>query len=254
MENENWLAGVLSDAKEKRWCRRINCTTCGCLKFRGTVFGAAMERIGVNHGSGGQSHRDFRRRLAALSPEEDSAVCAEVVRALRALGEADSLDTAALEVIVVDISRGLVGPVLAELDGTPAGEVLRRRETEHEAWVDHKRKVARQHEARTLREQEASEIRRAARAREVEGHAQRKVANDKRMRELLETLRAMDQQQRLELLCAVDIDVPLGIVPDDLVPVTAEAKALTGPQKSRLVLRIGKRKGAWAELQRQLQG
>jgi hypothetical protein len=120
--------------------------------------------------------------------------------------------------------------------------------------MEHKREVGRRHEERMLREQEASESRRAARAQSVEEHAQRKVANDVRVRALLESLRTVHPQQCLELLSAEELDLPLGIVPDDLVPVGAEARGLTSTQKARLVLRIGKRKGAWAELLMLLQG
>lgn len=254
MTEANWLAELLRLAEHENWCRRVVCTTCGALKFRGAVYGAALDRAGCWDGRRGDCSPEGWVGWARLSPAQETAVVDEVVLGLAALEEADCRDRCGLELLFRDVTGGFPGLFFpTQLEGTAAGEFLAGQVRARADDFDRKQETARRHEERARQEQEAARLRREAHAREVVAHAERKVVNDTLAMEWLAAMRSLTPQGRLERLCAEQLDASIDILPREMVPVDADVTLTTSAEQARLLQRIGARRGAWADLRHRVE-
>ncbi len=249
----NWLEAVLVGARDAGWCMQPYCTTCGCLEFRRAYWTAATHQagIGTTQLASARRPRDF---LEGFSGAEREAIVRSLVAGLRQLTPQWS-DSEAFRTIIIDldppfIKHGVPMDLGTELSATPAGEGLARMRTQAERIrVERKRREAYESP------QAVKGRKRVTREEKARAHALRQSQTQKRNAERLELLAALARLPVTERLSrfAMDPALKLDWVSAELIP--TQESDLVGLEKEEavaLVVRIGRRKGAWGRLRRMI--
>jgi hypothetical protein len=246
-KNQQWLEDTLQEARDRNWCTKCACTTCGAWEFRTAYLCRAAEHAGVVV-PGSRHLSTFKSSFQSLSREESEKIFSALTAALREVGP-QWRHTEALRLILLELPPPLikwgVGVTLDDLlAGTPAGD-------EYLAMQAHDTQRATARSKLAAYEAAAPE-RRTAKKREAQiEHSVRlkESAERKRSREsLLDRFAALTGVKRLVLLAEQPDDFPLGMIPTELIPTAEYASELSQEQRSRLMEIIGRRKGRWDKL------
>jgi hypothetical protein len=245
-KNQQWLEETLQEARDRKWCTKCACTTCGSWEFRAALICRAAEHAGVVI-PGSQHHSTFKSSFQRLSPKECEKIFYALTAALREVGP-QWRHTDALRLILFELYPPLinwgVGVTLDDLlAGTPAGD-------EYLAMWAHHTHLATARSERAAYEAAAPE-RRAAKKREAQiKHSARRSKNLGSLNAFL----ALSGVKRLVFLAEQPGSFPLEMIPTELIPTGEYASELSQEQRSRLVELIDRRKGQWGKLRTSLEG
>ncbi len=125
---ENWLNDYLAESVRRKLCTKIHCTTCGAREFRLGVLRTMSENQGIPPQTeyDGKNVVEIAKALAGIRPGESRSVLLE----------------GAVRCLLVDLSSPI--PILnaelySVLDGTWAGELLRKMEDHENARTKERR-------------------------------------------------------------------------------------------------------------------
>ncbi len=248
-----WLNSLIVEAGDNRWCTRIGCTTCGASEFRNRVFTDAIELAGIDVPD--FARMTSRRLLDTLSPTQRAPVFEEIVKGLRGVRSAGAPGLSALRLVIHDLEPpfmkwGVAASLSERLEGTVAGEVLASMKS-HSAELSEMRARQTEYESPQAVERRREEWRAKGEVQRRQ-HLERKAARDLVRDRVLNELAALSPTKRLLAIATHDQRTPLDAVPDDLVPLDADLQSLSEETRTQLVAQIGKRRGAWGQLRRQL--
>lgn len=242
-----WLSRIFVEAKENKWCTKPYCTTCGSREFWIAVYDSALASANLEapvH-EGLKTLRAFSALAEALRyiTLEEMSANIDAVRTI--LIHANALGTMKLvcEFPVHAISDVTGAEMLCEsLYGCPVGDELKR-------MCDHTQSLAERGFMRAKFEREAplrEEAARAAAIQKIQERKGRKSKRDARRMEILQLLAQLTDIERLRLLAGGKAGVPLGAIPQSLVPSDGFA-SLSTTQQEYLRLKTARLK-AWRPL------
>jgi hypothetical protein len=255
IDQKPWLEQLLQKRRELNWCVKPGCTTCGCQYFRGHFLELLSRTIGFQL----SEQKGLRERLNAIS-SDDLALCfKEIVKALEELPKSnlDNHDNQALEVILIDLYAMKLAPLISL--SQPYGDIIK------DTWVEGKfsaiedvamrdREIQKERaeynspERVKEREEKKEEIRIATQEK-VKDRLEKSSQRKSEINDFLDSFSQRDEKSRLSTLASEELNMPLDVIPPDLVPVNPEiVSTLSEEDKDRLVARIDRRRGVWGEL------
>ena len=248
-KNQQWLEETLQEARDRKWCTKCACTTCGSWEFRAALICRAAEHAGVVI-PGSQHHSTFKSSFQRLSPKECEKIFYALTTALREVGP-QWRHTGALRLILFELFPPLikwgVGVTLDDLlAGTPAGD-------EYLSMRAHDTHLATARSERAAYEAAAPE-RRAAKKREAQIKNSARLKESADRKRSLKAFLALSGVKRLVFLAEQPDSFPLEMIPTELIPTGEYASELSQEQRSRLVELIDRRKGQWGKLRTSLEG
>ena len=258
MEEDNqepWLEKLLDKSRSLKWCVKSYCTTCGCEKFRGHFLVLLSKKIGFEL----PEKTGLRHRLNAIS-SDDLALCfKEAVKALDELPRAnlDNHDNQALEVILIDLYAMKLAPLVSL--SQPYGDIIKG------TWVEEKfsaiedaamrdREIQKERAEynspeRVKEREEKTEKIRIATQKKVEDRLEKSSQRKSEINAFLDSFSQCDEKSRLLTLASEELNMPLDVIPPDLIPVNPEiVSTLSAEDKDTLIARIDRRRGIWGEL------
>ena len=258
MEEDNqepWLEKLLDKSRSLKWCVKSYCTTCGCQYFRGHFLELLSRTIGFQL----SEQKGLRERLKAIS-SDDLALCfKEIVKALEELPKSnlDNHDNQALEVILTDLYAMKLAPLISL--SQPYGDIIK------DTWVEGKfsaiedaamrdreiqKERAEYNSPERVKERELkTEKIRIATQKKVEDRLEKSSQRKSEINAFLDSFSQCDEKSRLLTLASEELNMPLDVIPPDLIPVNPEiVSTLSAEDKDTLIARIDRRRGIWGEL------
>ena len=255
-KNQQWLEETLQEARDRKWCTKCACTTCGSWEFRAALMCRAAEHAGVVI-PGSQLHSTFKSSFQRLSPKECEKIFYALTAALREVGP-QWRHTDALRLILFELFPPLikwgVGVTLGDLlAGTPAGDEYLAMQAHDTQKATARSKLAAYETAapgrRAAKKREA-QIKHSARLKKYADRS-RNLRTEKRP---LKAFLALSGVKRMVFLAEQPDSFPLAMIPTELIPTGEYASELSQEQRSRLVELIDRRKGQWGKLRTSLEG
>ena len=242
---EPWLEKLLDKSRSLKWCVKSYCTTCGCEKFRGHFLVLLSQKIGFEL----PAQTGLRHRLNAISSDYLALCFKETVKALEELPKSslDKHDNQALEVILIDLYAMKLAPLVSL--SQPYGDIIKG------TWVEEKFSAI---EDAAMRDREIQKERAEYNSPErvkVEVRLEKSSQRKSEINAFLDSFSQCDEKSRLLTLASEELNMPLDVIPPDLIPVNPEiVSTLSAEDKDRLVARIDRRRGVWGELKEMLSG
>jgi hypothetical protein len=254
-----WLEKLLDKRRSLKWCVKSYCTTCGCRKFRDNVIAFLSRKIGFQL----PDLAGHRLLWDALSPNDATLCFKEIVTALDELPKSnlDNHDNQALEVILIDLYAMKLVPLLSS--SQPYGDIIKGTWVEEEFSVmddaaarrfEIQKEQAEYNSPALVKEREAKkriekEELRIATQKKVEDRLEKSSQRKLEINAFLDDFSQSDEKSRLLALASKELNVPLEVIPHDLIPVDPEiVSILSREDKDRLMCRIDRRRGVLGEL------
>jgi hypothetical protein len=254
-----WLVKLLDKRRLLKWCVKPYCTTCGCRNFRDNVIAFLSRKFGFQL----PDLAGHRLLWDALSPNDATLCFKEIVAALDELPKSnlDNQDNQALEVILIDLYAMKLVPMLSS--SQPYGDIIkgtwvegefsamddaaaRRFEIQKEQAEYNSPVRVKEREEKKRIEEEALRI---ATQKKVEDRLEKSSQRKLEINAFLDDFSRRDEKSRLLTLASKELNIPLDVIPPDLIPVNPEiVSTLSREDKDRLMGRIDRRRGVLGEL------
>jgi hypothetical protein len=256
---EPWLERLLKKSRSPKWCLKIGCTTCGCSYFRSHFLVLLSRKIGFQL----PEQNPLKHRLKDIS-SNDLALCfKEVVKALDDLPKAnlDDHDNQALEIILIDLYEIKLAPLISL--SQPYGDIIKdtwvggKFSAMENAAIRHSESQKERAEYNKEREEkrliEKEELR-VETQKKVEDRLEKSSQRKSEINAFLDSFSQCDNKNRLLTLASKELNMPLEVIPHDLIPVDPEiVLTLSEEDKDRLISQIDRRRGVWGELKKILE-
>jgi len=243
---------LLKQRREKRWCAKPYCTTCGALEFRGHLTRLVCQKLGLQIPQETQ-HKGFPL-LDDLSREDRQLCVEEIIKSLRLLEKPTVNEDEGIRLILIlcdDFYGGL--PILNnKLSGTWVGDELNAMR-QHSYQVDQRRASYDEYNSAD-RIRERREEKQAHKQKKIFQRKQVKAQRDQARKLFLDKFSKLSELDRLSEIASEELDIALDVIPPELIPQDPKIiQKLSAEQKTRLREKIGRRSGKWRRLKILLQ-
>ncbi len=252
-----WILTLLGWARERRWCTKVGCTTCGALEFRRALSTLLCRSAGILPSGRSQSKSLRTVGLSGLSPTDFETVVKVAVDDLVLADDAEVMACAGdrclsdLHMILYELrltpwTVNLDSALVARLKGSKLWASVIAAE---EAQLEWDRRREREYILRVERERAGKEEARLRRAVAAKERGERYAERSAKLADALSRFRMLPVQERLAALADDRFELPLEAVPVEVVPIEPEAlSTLTEATRTALIDRIGRRGGPWGRL------
>jgi hypothetical protein len=234
-----WLVDVLREARRRRMCTRIYCTTCGHQDFWDLVLSSATLNASVPEDDADR-RETLQFELASLG-DKIRAISQSLARGLDALTEQDVREYTEELRTVLFASQAAQLNTVSLLRNGPARSVHSAMQRHASDVVEQRRQSEKKLDLEKRQRLQEAELRRQRRQQE-------KLERDRKRREALDVLANLHEAERLTQIIAGASSLALAAIPSELIP--KSGLSTLDPQAQAWLRKSAARLKAWRQMLR----